>query len=80
MKKKNDEISIFMKFIKNIHVMNNLKINLLINMNIFDFKDVIINILKKKIIFTKCGNIAVFIQIIARNNIRIQKIIRSKRK
>ena len=50
-----------MKFIKDIHVMNNLKINLLININILDFKDVIINISKKKIIFIKCENIVIFI-------------------
>ena len=60
--------------------MNNLKTNLLIDMNILDFKDVIIDILKEKIIFTKCGNVVVFIQIIARNNVRIRKIVRSKRR
>ena len=61
MKEKNDEISIFIKFIKNIHVINNLKTNLLIDMNIFDFENIIINISKKKIIFIKCENIVVFI-------------------
>ena len=54
--------------------------NFLININIFDFKDIIIDILKEKIIFTKCEYIVVFIQIIVRNNIRIRKIVRSKRK
>ena len=53
-----------MKFIKNIHVMNNLKANFLINMNILDLKDVIINISKEKIIFIKCENVVIFIQII----------------
>ena len=80
MKKKSDKISIFIKFIKNIHVINNLKTNLLININIFGFENVIIDISKKKIIFIKCENVIVFIQIIARNNIRIRKIVRSKRK
>ena len=61
MKKKNDEILIFMKFIKNIHIMNNLKTNLLININIFDFENVIIDILKEKIIFIKCENVVIFI-------------------
>ena len=61
MKKKNDEISIFVKFIKDIHVINNLKTNFLININILDFKDVIINISKKKIIFIKCENVIIFI-------------------
>ena len=64
MKKKNDKISIFVKFIKDIHIMNNLKTNLLINMNIFNLENVIIDISKKKIIFIKCENVVVFIQII----------------
>ena len=80
MKKKNDKISIFMKFIKDIHVINNLKTNFLININILDFENVIIDISKKKIIFIKCENIVVFIQIIIRDNVRIRKIIRSKRR
>ena len=54
--------------------------NFLINMNIFDLKNVIIDILKEKIIFIKCENIVVFIQVIARDNIRIRKIVYSKRK
>ena len=76
----NDEIQILIKFIRDIHIMNNLKANFLISMDILDFKDVIINISKKKIIFTKCENIAVFIQIIIRNNVRIRRIVRSKRR
>ena len=44
--------------------MNNLKTNLLININILDLENVIINILKEKIIFIKCENVVVFIQII----------------
>ena len=59
------------KYIKNIYIINNLKANFLINMNIFDFKNVIINISREKIIFIKCENIVVFIQIIIRNNMRI---------
>ena len=58
-----------MKFIKNIHVINNLKTNFLININIFDFKNVIINILKEKVIFIKCEYIVVFIQVIVRDNV-----------
>ena len=61
MKGESDETSIFIKFIKNIHIMNNLKTNLLININILDLKNVIINILKKKVIFIKCENVVVFI-------------------
>ena len=69
MKRENDEISIFVKFIKNIHVINNLKTNFLININIFDFKNVIIDILKEKVIFTKCENVIVFIQATVQDNV-----------
>ena len=55
------EKSIMIKFIKNIHVINNFKINLLIKINIFNSKKVIINFLKKSIIFTKCRNVSIFI-------------------
>ena len=55
------EKSIMIKFIKNIHVINNLKINLLIKMNIFDLKEIVINLLKKSIIFTKYQNVSILI-------------------
>ena len=42
---------IMIKFIRDIHVVDNLKINLLIKMNILDSKEIIINLFKKNIIF-----------------------------
>ena len=39
---------IMIKFIKNIHVVDNLKVNLLIKINILEFKEVIIDLFKKK--------------------------------
>ena len=62
---------IIIKFIKNIHVINNLKINLLIKINIFNSKKIIINLFKKSIIFTKYQNVFIFIQFTSRNNVRI---------
>ena len=50
------------KFNKDIHVVNHLKINLLIKINIFDSKEVIIDFFKKNIIFTRCQNVSILIQ------------------
>ena len=47
-KKTSKEKSIMIKFIKNIHVVDNFMINLLIKMNIFNSKKVSINLFKKK--------------------------------
>ena len=58
MKKK----SIMIKFIKNIYVVDNLKINLLIKINILNSKKVVINFFKKSIIFIRCRNVFIFMQ------------------
>ena len=52
---------IMIKFIKNIYVVDNLKVNLLIKMNIFNSKKVIIDFFKKSIIFIKYRNVSIFI-------------------
>ena len=62
---------IIIKFIKNIYVINNLKINLLIKINILNSKKIIINLFKKSIIFKKCRNIFIFMQFTFRDNVRI---------
>ena len=68
MKKK----SIIIKFTKNIHVINNLKTNLLIKMNILNLKEIIINLPKKNIIFIKYRNVFIFMQSTSRNNVYIR--------
>ena len=49
------------KFIRDIYIINNLKINLLIEINILDLKNIIIILLKIKIIFIKCDKIIILI-------------------
>ena len=62
MKKKTTKKKLItIKFIKDIHVINNIKINLLIKMNSFNSKEIIINFYKENIIFTRCRNISIFI-------------------
>ena len=42
-------------------MIDNLKINLLIKINILRLEDVIINLFNKNVIFSKCENIAIFV-------------------
>ena len=49
------------KFIHDIYVINNLKTNFLIEINILELKKIIIDFFNKKIIFIKCENIVIFI-------------------
>ena len=52
---------IIIKFIKDIHVIDNFKINFLIKMNIFNSKKVIIDFFKKSIIFMRYRNVSIFV-------------------
>ena len=61
-------------------MINNLKINLLIEINILDLKDIIVNLLKVKIIFTKYDKVTILVQIIIKNNVRIRRVVRAKRR
>ena len=49
------------KFTRDIHIIDNLKINLLIRMNILGPEGVMINLLSEKVIFIKCGNVSVLV-------------------
>ena len=52
-RKRRKKKSIMIKFIKNVHIIDNFKVNLLIKMNILNLKEIIINLFKKSIIFIK---------------------------
>ena len=49
-------------------MIDNLKINLLIGINILSSKNVIINLLKVKIIFIKCDEVTILVQVTIRDN------------
>ena len=61
-------------------MINNLKTNLLIEINILDSKNIIINLSKLKIIFTKCDEVSILVQAIIRNNVRIRRVVRAERR
>ena len=52
---------IIIKFTREIYVINNLKVNLLIKINLLKLEDIIINLFNKNIIFSKYENIAIFV-------------------
>ena len=70
--KTSKEESIMIKFIRNIQVVDNLKVNFLIKINIFNSKKVIIDFFKKSIIFTRYQNVSMLIQFTIRDNVRIR--------
>ena len=70
---------VMIKFTRDIHVVDNLKANLLIGMDILGPEGVVIDLPQEKVILTKCGNVAVPVQATARDNVRIRRIVRSER-
>ena len=71
---------VIIKFIRDVYMIDNFKINILIEINILKLKNVIINLFNKNVIFFKYKNIFIFVQIIVRNNIRIYRIMRSEKR
>ena len=66
---------VFIKLNYKIYIINNLKTNILIGINILKYKKVIIDFPKRKIIIWNCKNIEVVIKPIAKENIYIRRIL-----
>lgn len=71
---------VMIKYTRDIHVVDNLKANLLIGMDILGPEGAVIDLPEEKIVFTKCGNVAVPVQATARDNVRIRRVVRTERK
>jgi len=63
-----------------VHLINNLKTKFFIDMNILKSKQMIINILSRKLRFESCEKISIFCEIKTRDNVRIRRIIRTTKK
>ena len=63
-----------------VHVMNNLKIKLLFNMNVIIFERMIINLNFKKFTINNCKNLKINIKITFKNNTWIQRTFKIERK
>ena len=73
-----DETSIKVCFTRYVHIINNLKINIFLNNDIFDSKNIVIHVDKQKIIVDNCDYFIASLKIIIKNddNERVKRIIR----
>ena len=70
---------VMIKFIRDVHIIDNFKTNILIEINILKSENVIIDLFNKNVIFFKYRNIAMSVQVIARDNMRVRRIMRSEK-
>ena len=62
---------------KKIHIINNFKIKILINIDIFEFKYININMIEKKLLIKNYNNLIINIKIKTKNHVDVRKIIRN---
>ena len=74
----NDQISIINKFDVEIHLINDLKINLLIDNNVFIAQRVKIDLITQSVQLSNCQNLVALIDIIFKKNSNLKYIIRFK--
>ena len=65
-------------FRRKVHIVNDLKCKVFLNMNILKTKQMIFNMKNKIMIFFTCKDLVVFIQIISKSNARIRRVIHFK--
>ena len=65
-------------FRKKIHIVNDLKCKIFLNMNILKAKQMIFNMKNKTMILFTCKNLIVFIRITSKSNARIRRMIHFK--
>ena len=70
--------SVIAKFFVEIHIIDNFKINLLVNNNVFNTQKVILNLKTQTVILVNCCNLIILINITVKKNINQQRIVRSK--
>jgi len=63
-----------------VHLINNLKTKFLIGMNILESKQVIIDILSRRLRFESYKRILILCEIKVQNNVRIRQIVRTTKK
>ena len=63
-------------FIRFIYIVENFKINVLFNNNIFNLKNIVVYIDKQKLTVDNCDNFSISLKVIIKNNERINCIVR----
>jgi len=62
-----------------IYVIKNLRAKLLLDINIINFKHIVVDINRRKLIIKSCRNLKTKLKIKLKNNIRIKRIVRIRR-
>ena len=68
---------VFIKFLKEVYVINSLKANILIGMDILGPERIVVDIPRRKLIFYNCSDIKVKAEPITKENIRICRVVRT---
>ena len=68
---------VMIKFTRDIHVVDNLKANILIGMDILGPEGVVIDLPHQRVTFTNCNGVSVPVQATARDNVRIRRVVRT---
>ena len=78
-KDKYNNKSIIVEVIMKIHLIDDLKVKLLIDVNIINSEDIILNFLKNRLIIESCQNFEIIIKSKTRSNSNTRRIVRIKK-
>ena len=79
-KKQIDDQFIVAHFRREIHVINNLKIKLLLKINVMSSKRIIIDLNQRQFFIKNCQNLTIKLKIIVKNNVKIRRVIKFEKK
>ena len=79
-KKQIDDQFVVVHFRRKIHVINNLKIKLLLKINVMNSKRMIIDLNQRQFFIKNCQNLTTKLEIIVKNNVKLRRIIKVKKK
>ena len=79
-KKQIDDQFVVVHFRREIHVINNLKIKLLLKINVINSKRIMIDLNQRQLFIKNCQNLTIKLKIIVKNNVKIRRVIKIKKK
>ena len=79
-KKQIDDQFVVVHFRREIHVINNLKIKLLLKINVMSSKRIIIDLNQRQFFIKNCQNLTIKLKIIVKNNVKIRRVIKIEKK
>ena len=63
------------RFTRFVYIVENFKVNILFNNNIFDLKNIVVYINKQKFIVNNCDDFSTSLKVVTKNNERINRIV-----